>query len=241
MNKSTKISKNNFKVIQTHDYQGFSFAAFQETLKLTKGSRQKLVVLPTGNTPTGFYQEFTNYLLKNSKEKNRFFFTNLDEYLDIPQNSKISFQSYLKRNISKKLKLSNRNFYWINNKSHIEIEKGKINFIIKKFKKIDLCILGLGKNGHIAFNEPGCDWNLDFFDTPLARTTKNSLKNLSSKISHGRTLGIKTILSSKKILLLVSGSGKEIALKKLLQKKIDTKFPVTSLIKHPNLTIIIDR
>ena len=54
-----KISKNNFKVIQTQDYQGFSFAAFQETLKLTKGSRQKLLVLPTGNTPTGFYQEFT--------------------------------------------------------------------------------------------------------------------------------------------------------------------------------------
>ena len=152
MNKSTKISKNNFKVIQTQDYQGFSFAAFQETLKLTKGSRQKLVVLPTCNTPTGFYQEFTNYLLKNSKEKNRFFFTNLDEYLGIPQNSKVSFQSYLKRNISNKLNLQNRNFYWINNKTPIEKEKSKVESIIKKFKKIDLCILGLGKNGHIAFN-----------------------------------------------------------------------------------------
>ena len=57
----------NFKIIQTQDYQGFSVAAFQETLKLTKGSRQKLLVLPTGNTPTGFYQQFTDYLLKNSK------------------------------------------------------------------------------------------------------------------------------------------------------------------------------
>tara|TARA_Y100000287_G_C14144289_1_gene316286 strand:+ start:140 stop:865 length:726 start_codon:yes stop_codon:yes gene_type:complete len=241
LNKSTKISKNNFKVIQAQDYQGFSFAAFQETLKLTKGSRQKLLFLPTGNTPTGFYQQFTDYLLKNSKEKNRFFFINLDEYLSIPQNSKVSFQSYLKRNISNKLKLSNRNFYWINNKTPIEKEKSKVESIIKKFKKIDLCILGLGKNGHIAFNEPGCDWDLEFFDTPLDKVTKKNLRNLSIPITHGRTLGIKKILSAKKILLLVSGKKKEIPLQKLLKKIVDKNFPVTSLINHPNLTIIIQK
>ena len=241
MNKSTKISKNNFKVIQTQDYQGFSFAAFQETLKLTKGSRQKLLVLPTGNTPTGFYQQFTDYLLKNSKEKNRFFFTNLDEYLGIPQNSKVSFQSYLKRNISNKLNLPIRNFYWINNKTPIEKEKSKVESIIKKFKKIDLCILGLGKNGHIAFNEPGCDWDLEFFDTPLHKITKNDLRNIFIPITHGRTLGIKKILSAKKILLLISGKKKEISLQKLLKKKVDKNFPVTSLINHPNLTIIIQK
>jgi 6-phosphogluconolactonase/glucosamine-6-phosphate isomerase/deaminase len=241
LNKSTKISKNNFKVIQAQNYQGFSFAAFQETLKLTKGSRQKLLVLPTGNTPTGFYQQFTDYLLKNSKEKHRFFFTNLDEYLGIPQNSKVSFQSYLKRNISNKLKLPNRYFYWINNKTPIEKEKRKVESIIKKFKKIDLCILGLGKNGHIAFNEPGCDWDLEFFDTPLDKVTKNDLRNLSIPITHGRTLGIKKILSAKKILLLVSGKKKKIPLQKLLKKKVDQSFPVTSLINHPNLTIIIQK
>ena len=241
MNKSTKISKNNFKVIQAQDYQGFSFAAFQETLKLTKGSRQKLLVLPTGNTPTGFYQQFTDYLLKNSKEKNRFFFINLDEYLSIPQNSKVSFQSYLKRNISNKLKLPMRNFYWINNQTPIEKEKRKVDSIIKKFKKIDLCILGLGKNGHIAFNEPGCNWDLEFFDAPLDKITKNDLRNLSIPITHGRTFGIKKILSAKKILLLVSGKKKEIPLQKLLKKIVDKNFPVTSLINHPNLTIIIQK
>ena len=241
MNKSTKISKNNFKVIQAQNYQGFSFAAFQETLKLTKGSSQKLLFLPTGNTPTGFYQQFTDYLLKNSKEKNRFFFINLDEYLSIPQNSKVSFQSYLKRNISNKLKLSNRNFYWINNKTPIEKEKSKVESIIKKFKKIDLCILGLGKNGHIAFNEPGCDWDLEFFDTPLDKVTKKDLRNFSIPITHGRTLGIKKVLSAKKILLLVSGKKKEIPLQKLLKKIVDKNFPVTSLINHPNLTIIIQK
>lgn len=239
MVKNMKIL-NKFKIIRANGYEDFSQIALRETLRLTKGSKQKLLLLPTGNSPTGFYNEFTHYLNKNTNEKKRFFFTNLDEYLHISQSSKISFQSYLKRNISNKLNLSEKNFYWIDNKTTIEIEKRKINFIIKKFTKIDLCILGLGKNGHIAFNEPGCDWNLDFFDTPLAKATKNNLKNLPTKITHGRTHGIKTILSSKKILLLVSGSGKKIALKKLLQKKIDNKFPVTSLCQHPNLTIITD-
>ncbi len=241
MKKNTKISKNNFRVIQAKSYQDFSLIAFQETLSLTRGSRQKLLFLPTGNSPKGFYGELINYLFKNPREKKRFFFTNLDEYLNISQRSKISFQSYLKKNISNKLKLSKKSFYWINNKTTIEIEKRKVNSIIRKYKNIDLCILGLGKNGHIAFNEPGCDWNLEFFDTPLAKATKNNLKNYSTEITHGRTVGIKTILSSKKVLLLVSGSGKETALKKLLQKKIDVKFPVTSLHRHPNLTIIIHR
>ena len=90
--------------------------------------------------------------------------------------------------------------------------------------------MGLGKNGHIAFNEPGCDWDLEFFDTPLSNITKNNLKNLSISITHGRTLGIKNILSAKKILLLISG-----------KKKVDKNFPVTSLINHPNLTIIIQK
>ena len=43
---------------------------------------------------------------------------------------------------------------------------------------IDLCILGIGRNGHIAFNEPGCDWDLEFFDTPLDKVTKKDLRNL---------------------------------------------------------------
>ena len=161
--------------------------------------------------------------------------------MDIPQKSKISFQSYLKRNISNKLNLPNRNFYWINNKTPIEKEKSKVESIIKKFKKIDLCILGLGKNGHIAFNEPGCDWDLEFFDTPLHKITKNDLRNIFIPITHGRTFGIKKILSAKKILLLISGKKKEISLQKLLKKKVDKNFPVTSLINHPNLTIIIQK
>ena len=161
--------------------------------------------------------------------------------MGITQNSKISFKSYLKRNISNKLKLSNGNFYWINNKTSIDKEKNKIESIIKKFKKIDLCILGLGKNGHIAFNEPGCDWDLEFFDTPLDKVTKKDLRNFSIPITHGRTLGIKKVLSAKKILLLVSGKKKEIPLQKLLKKKVDKNFPVTSLINHQNLTIIIQK
>ena len=101
--------------------------------------------------------------------------------------------------------------------------------------------MGLGKNGHIAFNEPGCDRDLEFFDTPLDKDTKKDLRNLPFKITHGRTLGIKKILSAKKILLLVSGKKKDIPLQKLFKKKVDKNFPATSLVNHPNLTIIIQK
>ena len=70
---------------------------------------------------------------------------------------------------------------------------------------------------------------------------KKDLRNLPFKITHGRTLGIKKILSAKKILLLVSGKKKDIPLQKLFKKKVDKNFPATSLVNHPNLTIIIQK
>ena len=72
MVKNMKIL-NQFKIIRANGYEDFSQIALRETLRLTKGSKQKLLLLPTGNSPTGFYREFTHYLNKNTNEKKRFF------------------------------------------------------------------------------------------------------------------------------------------------------------------------
>ena len=68
---------NKFKIIRANGYEDFSQIALRETLRLTKGSKQKLLLLPTGSSPTGFYNEFTHYLNKNTNEKKDFFLPTL--------------------------------------------------------------------------------------------------------------------------------------------------------------------
>lgn len=239
MRRNIKISQSNFHKYYVKSQKEFDELAFNKFLSLTRGNRNKLVFLPTGKTPLGFYQQIIEYSLINKGFIKKFFFINLDEYLGISQSSEHSFKKYLENNLVNPLKLTSKQYYWIDNKKPIHKETTYLDSLIKKYKSIDLCILGVGENGHIAFNEPNCNPNLDFYDTSLKKSTLKNITFNKKLITHGRTIGISKILSSKKILLLVSGKNKKSSLKKLLSKKIDTNYPVSYLSSHSNVTIII--
>jgi glucosamine-6-phosphate deaminase len=109
---------------------------------------------------------------------------------------------------------------------------------------LDLAILGLGTNGHVAFNEPGSDWLAPTQEVALATATKQAQQGLYTDASavppHGLTMGIATIRSARSILLLVSGSNKAMAVKALLRGEPDPDWPVTSILDHPNLMVLGD-
>ena len=239
MRRNIKISQNNFHKYYVKSQKEFDETAFNNFYSLTKGNKSKLVFLPTGKTPLGFYKQLVKYSSINKNFIKKFFFINLDEYLDVSQSSKASFKKYLENNLVNPLKLTPKKYYWIDNKKLIQQEASYLNSLIKIHKSIDLCILGVGENGHIAFNEPNCNPNLDFYDTPLKKSTIKDITLNNKSITHGRTIGISKILSSKKILLLVSGKNKKSSLRKLFSKKVDTSYPVSYLSSHSNVTIII--
>ena len=240
MNKSTKISKNKINLIYAKNYSELSKLAFQEFLNIKNLKQTKLIFLPTGKTPIGFYKNAREYYKVHKKELRKFFFINLDDYLQIPQSNSMSFKFYLNQKFSKPLNLSFRQYYWMNNKSSIQEERETLNKYLKRYKRIEMCILGLGENGHIAFNEPNCNPQEILYDAKLTKNTIDKIDNKDFTISKGRTVGLGLILSAKKILLLVSGSNKKRALKQLMKKKIDPKWPVTYLCHHPNLTVIVN-
>ena len=239
MRRNIKISHINFHTYYVKSQKEFDELAFNKFLILTRGNRSKLVFLPTGKTPLGFYKQLVKYSLINKTFIKKFFFINLDEYLGISQSSETSFKKYLENNLVNPLKLTSKQYYWIDNKKPIRRENSYLDSLIKIHKSIDLCILGVGENGHIAFNEPNCNPNLDFYDSLLKKSTLKNITSNKKLITHGITIGISKILSSKKILLLVSGKNKKTSLKKLLSKKIDINYPVSYLSSHSNVTIII--
>jgi galactosamine-6-phosphate isomerase len=114
---------------------------------------------------------------------------------------------------------------------------------LEKNGPIDICILGLGLNGHIAMNEPGDALTPH---THVSRLTLQSQKHamlatLKRKPRFGLTLGMADILSSRKILLLVSGLSKRAILKRTLQPRVTTRLPASFLHLHPDVTVFCDR
>ena len=109
-----------------------------------------------------------------------------------------------------------------------KIKKGLLKKIRKS--KVDLMILGVGVNGHIAFNEPDSEVG--------SKTRLVELKHKEVR-KKALTIGISTILSAKKIILLGSGKKKEKAIKYLIKSKPNKSYPVSFLKKHKNLTVII--
>ena len=108
---------------------------------------------------------------------------------------------------------------------------------------IDICILGLGANGHVAMNEPAVAMTHHAHVAELARTSRHHalLRTLAKKPRYGLTLGMGDILRSRRILLLVNGKRKRLALSRLMKPGITTRFPASFLWLHPDATVLCDR
>jgi len=108
---------------------------------------------------------------------------------------------------------------------------------------IDLCLLGLGVNGHVAMNEPAPALTPHAHVARLARSSQKHamLQRLKRKPRYGLTLGLGDILSSRKILLLASGQLKQAVLERLMEPRVNTKFPASFLWLHPDVTVLCDR
>lgn len=184
--------------------------------------------LASGFSPKKTYE----YLVKNinSKQASSISGFQIDEYLNCSPTNKDSFNYYLNKNLIKPLKSSK--ILTIDGKTDnsdkacsIYLEK------IKSMSYAKIMILGLGENGHIAFNEPGSK------NSDSVRIVKLEHK---TKYEYGFTIGIKEILKSKEILLLVTGKNKKMIFEAFLKEKETCKIPATFLKNHKNLKVYID-
>jgi glucosamine-6-phosphate deaminase len=203
-------------LIITDNYKDFSFKLYSFILAELKLNPKLKLSLPTGKTPLGTYK-----ILAKEKNKNLFKHAKIiemDEYI-----LKKSNFDYLNYHLIKPLKINKKNFICLE-----ECEKHEK--IIRKFARIDLIVLGLGLNGHIAFNEPGTS----FF-------SKTHIGELSKTKSKVYTIGIDTIMNAKKIILAVNGKHKSEILNKVLYGKITPEIPATILRKHDNIIVLCDK
>lgn len=202
--------------------------------------------LPTGETPIGMYDLLTERCAAGKVDFSRVHTFNLDEYYPISPKNDQSYRYFM-----------NLHFF---DRINIPIENTRVpegsasdpdaacrayEDAIRAQGGVDLQVLGIGRNGHIGFNEPGCDLGGDTHVTSLTPDTIDANSRFFASADEvpkqALTMGVGTILRAKKIIILICGANKHDALMRLLGGKVDDQCPATALQKHPNVTVLCDR
>lgn len=200
-----------------------------------------LLCMATGNSPLPLYAR----MARMAQEKTALFkeirIIPLDEWIGLP-GPEGTCHAYIQENIVSPLNISKSRYYKFDaHAQDLTQECSRIQQVLQHQGPIDVCILGLGKNGHLGFNEPAASLQAHCH---IAQLSSSSQQHAMVQYAHispttGITLGIEDILNSKRIVLLVSGKGKEQAKKQLLSGKIDSYWPATFLWKHKNVDCLM--
>ncbi len=232
------------KIIKTKNYNEMSENAVNILINEISKKPDLVLGLPTGKTPRKFYKKLSKLCKKNKVDFSKIKTFNLDEYYPISKSDKKSFVYYMFKNFFNKININKSNISLLNG-DFKDYKKECENYELKiKKSPIDLQFLGIGINGHIAFNEPGSDKNSK---TRLTNLTKETIKKNSNLFNRkrfpkkGLTMGIKTIFSAKKIVLLASGKHKSKAIASMINGKISKGCPASFLRNHKNTIIILDK
>lgn len=202
--------------------------------------------LATGGTPIETYKELIQLHQAHQLSFKQTKTINLDEYAGLNPEHENSYMTYMKRHLFDHIDLPLDQYFLPNgNAAHLEKECLRYDQLIEDVGGIDLQLLGIGQNGHIGFNEPGTPFNSKTHVVQLDENTRQANARYFSSIdevpTHAITMGIASILSSKKILLLASGKSKAKVIQYLEQAEIHPDFPASALKLHEDVTILIDR
>ncbi|EFF41078.1 glucosamine-6-phosphate deaminase [Mycoplasmopsis alligatoris] len=231
-------------IIYTKDHSEMSKKAAEIIANEIKNHDKINICFATGSTPVETYQ---NLIKKyNSQEisfKNVTTF-NLDEYVNLNPENHCSYHYFMDQNLFNHINVNRHNINFPNGIGNVAQNASDYEKVIKQKGGIDLMILGIGTNAHIAFNEPG---SLKEGRTREVKLTQSTIKSNEQYFDHPSdipktaiSMGIGTILEAKKIILLASGENKAQAIYDSIEGKMSEQVPASFLRMHPNVTFIVD-
>ena len=237
---------NHIELIITNDYDEMSKKAADIIFSLLKNNPNATLGLATGSTPIGTYNELIKKYNKNEISFENVTTFNLDEYIGLEPFHPQSYYKYMYDHLFKHININLNNTHIPKGEGNLELNVKEYESLLKN-NKINLQILGVGRNGHIGFNEPGTDFNIGVHDVALhnktikdnARFFENDINKVPKKAI---TMGIKNILDAETIILMANGTDKADAIKNVMGNKVDINIPVTVLQKHKGkVYVIVDK
>jgi glucosamine-6-phosphate deaminase len=234
------------KLIIADNYDDMSRRAASIVADELKKNRKLVLGLATGSTPLGLYKE----LIRMHKEEGLDFSGvttfNLDEYLGLDPNHDQSYHYFMFHNLFDNINVDKSKVHIPDGRAKdTEVFCNEYEKMIKAAGGIDIQILGIGGNGHIAFNEPGSPADSRTRVVSLTpQTVKDNarfFKDESEVPRKALSMGIGTISEARKIILLANGKNKADAIVKTVEGPQTVQVPASLLKKHPDVVVIVDR
>ena len=183
--------------------------------------------LATGSTPVGLYKQLVEWYKKGDLDFAKITSINLDEYKGLSGDNDQSYRYFMNTNLF----------------DHVNIDKNR-TYVPNGLEEDSAKACGIGGNGHIGFNEPGEAFEKETHCVDLTESTIKAnarfFESMDEVPKQAYTMGIKSIMSAKKILLVATGSAKADALYKSLYGPITPNVPASILQLHPDLTVVAD-
>ncbi len=234
------------RVIVCENYEEMSKAAARIFAAQIQLHPDCVLGLATGSTPVGMYRELTRLCDAGEIDFSNITTYNLDEYYPISPDNSQSYRYFMNDNLFDHVNIDKARTHVPNGMAaDPAVECAEYDRQIKAAGGIDLQLLGIGVNGHIAFNEPDDELIAGTHVTSLTDSTIEANSRFFASRDEvptkALTMGMQSILGARKIVLLANGAGKHAAVAKLLDDTITTQMPATLLKVHPDVTLICDR
>ncbi|MBQ1566302.1 MAG: glucosamine-6-phosphate deaminase [Erysipelotrichaceae bacterium] len=231
------------KVIRVKDAAEAAEKAFEVMKEFIKPG--KVLGLATGSTPLGLYAKMVEDHKQNGTSYKEIKSFNLDEYVGLPKTHPESYYAFMHRNLFDQIDIPEENTHVPSGLGEdLEAQAREYDEMIAE-SPVDIQLLGIGSDGHIAFNEPGTPFDSGTHVTDLAESTiKDNCRFFDNDISkvptQAVTQGIGTIMKARNILLIATGANKAKAVKEMLEGPVDESCPASILQRHDSVVVIVD-
>ncbi|WP_196000951.1 glucosamine-6-phosphate deaminase [Clostridium sp. 1001271B_151109_B4] len=233
-------------LIVVDNYEELSKVAAKEFAKVINDKPNAVLGLATGGSPVGMYKELIKMYENKELDFSKITTVNLDEYVGLNPEHEQSYRQFMNENLFKYINVDIKNTFVPNGLAKdLELECKEYDKKIEELGGIDIQLLGVGNNGHIAFNEPDEELSSG---THIITLTEDTIKanarffdNEEDVPRRAVSMGVGGIMKSKKIVLIASGESKAEAIKGLFSGKITTDNPASMLQMHRDVTVIVDK
>lgn len=233
-------------IIVVDNYEELSRVAAKEFAKVVNEKPDAVLGLATGSSPLGLYKELVKMYNNNEVDFSKVSSVNLDEYVGLSPEHDQSYRYFMNTNFFDQVNIDKKRTFVPNGLAEdLEAECKEYDAKVEELGGVDIQLLGVGNNGHIAFNEPNKELSVGTNVVALAPETIEANSRFFASIDdvpkRALSMGIGQIMKAKKIVLVASGESKAEAIKGIVSGKITTENPVTILQMHRNVTVIVDK
>lgn len=234
------------KLIKTKNYEEMSQKAANVVSSVVTLKPDCVLGLATGDTPVGMYRILAERNKKGDLDFKNIKTVNLDEYVGLSAEHPQSYQYFMNQNLYSKVNLSSNNTHIPDGLAKDPKQECKrYEELIYSLGGIELLVLGIGNNGHIAFNEPDDSFPKETHVVKLTEDTRRVngrfFDSLDEVPYYAISMGMKSIMSARAIMLLASGEVKKKILYESIYGPITPMVPASVLQLHPNLLVITDQ